>query len=68
MATFCVHCPGQARHKMSCVAFKGGYVSSSQPCTERTLSRLTPVHAGRLTLAGAHAYPSPPVPAPHDLE
>lgn len=47
---FCVHCPGVLVHKMSCSAFKGGYVNLSEPCTERALYKLSPIREGRLTL------------------
>ena len=50
MGAFCVHCPGDGGHKMSCSAAKGGYVDQNEPCLERDLRKLTPKHHGRLTL------------------
>ena len=48
--TWCAHCPGQGAHKMSCAAYKGGYVGPQQPCTERDLRRLHAIREGRVTL------------------
>lgn len=38
---FCVHCPGDRVHKMSCTAAKNGYVGQNEPCHVRDLSTLS---------------------------
>lgn len=44
-STFCVHCPGEGQHKMSCTAAKGGFVQRYEPCHEQDLSKLLPASA-----------------------
>lgn len=36
---FCVYCPGEGSHKMSCTAYKGGRVAHDEPCRQQISHR-----------------------------
>lgn len=46
---FCIHCPGDGVHKMSCTAFKSGYVKPDEPCRV-PLSTLSAKYHARVTI------------------
>lgn len=46
---FCIHCPGEGVHKMSCTASKNGYVGPHEPCRV-PLSTLSAKYDARVTI------------------
>lgn len=53
---FCLYCPGNGRHKMSCTAGKSGYFDQDEPCLIplEHFSRRELKHEGRLTLPAVY--------------